>query len=103
LTKNSLYLKQTKQKIQPSKIAKTGVEEMISTGQHWHVVEQTEVMGSTTPWRVEESGQSYCIWPKNTYKKKKKKKRKNKQKGEGRVRGEKRRGEAPPSSILSSF
>jgi hypothetical protein len=34
----------------------TEVEEMIGTNQRWHVVERTEGMGGTTPWRADKSG-----------------------------------------------
>jgi hypothetical protein len=37
---------------------------MMGAGQYWHMVEQKEETGSTTPWRADESGRSCCIWPK---------------------------------------
>jgi hypothetical protein len=37
---------------------------MMGIGQFWHVVEWTEEMGGTTPWKADESGRSCCIWPK---------------------------------------
>jgi hypothetical protein len=56
LTQNDLYSKQTKQERQLLKIATIGVEEMMGTGQHWYVVEQTKGMGGITPWRADENG-----------------------------------------------
>ena len=69
--------------------------------QHWHVVEWTEEMGGTTPWRADESGRSCRIWPKNTKTQNTPKKKKTREKQvevEGEIR-KGRRAQTPSSSL----